>query len=69
LYRFTDWLKDTLGIDVEDGRSIKELLPEPCGQYVVAHVSQRPSNRDGDDTIYNDVTGWAKPEEFGKTSS
>ena len=65
LYRLTDWWNEVLNIK-DGGRTIKEMLPDPVGQYVVAYVTQRPSGRAGDDTIYNDVSGWAAPKQFGK---
>ena len=44
LYRLTDWWSEVLDIQ-DDGRTIKEMLPDPVGQYAVAYVTQRPSGR------------------------
>jgi hypothetical protein len=54
LWRLSDFLTK-LGMNTA-GRTFLELLPETTGLVFQATVSLRPSNKQGDDTIYNDIT-------------
>jgi len=54
LYRLSEFLVG-LGIPVA-GRSFNETIPETKGLPVILQIVQTPSNKPGDDSIYNNVT-------------
>lgn len=52
-YRLKKFLT-SLGITTDD-RTIKDALTDTKGTMFLGKVSQRPSDREGDDSIYNDI--------------
>jgi hypothetical protein len=58
-YRLREFL-EKIGCNIH-GRSFREVLPEINGMKVKAYVTQVPSDKPGDDRIFNNITGYAKP--------
>ncbi len=49
---------EACGLSIK-GKSVKQAIPEACGQTVIGNMTQRPNERDPD-TVYNDVAAFAK---------
>lgn len=59
LYRLKKFLEDC-GIDVEDGRTMKELIEDAPNQTVIAYIKHTPS-RDGE-SMYAELANTAPAE-------
>lgn len=57
LWRLDDFL-EKCGVNV-NGRSYKECIPEAKNTEIIAFFVQNPSTKEGDDTIFNNITGYA----------
>ena len=54
MYRLRDFLEKNLQLN-GTGRSFDELLPETKNMELEAYISQNPSQKEGDDSIYNNI--------------
>lgn len=61
LWRLKEFLQDHLGLDLS-GKGIGEAVAETTGMVVMGEITQRPSNRPGDNSVYNDIASFAKAE-------
>lgn len=55
-WRFRKFLEETLLIN-GTGRTFNQCLPETVGKQFIATVSQEPSQKPNDDSIFNNITG------------
>lgn len=58
LYRLREYLEKKLNLNVS-GRPFGACIAEVPGKTVIASVVQNPSQREGDDSIYNEISGYA----------
>lgn len=57
LPQLTEWLQDSLGIDLE-GKSLKEAIFEAPGHNVICEMAQEPTQKG--DGMQNRIAGWAR---------
>lgn len=56
LWRFRKFLEETLVIN-GTGRTFNQCMPETVGKTFVGTISQAPSQKPNDDSIYNEISG------------
>lgn len=56
VYRFREFA-EKCGVEVE-GLPLKQALSECQGKLIVGYVTQEPSGREGDQRMFNNITGW-----------
>ena len=60
LWRLRDFLEKSLVINGQ-GRTFMACLPEAVGKQFIGTVDQQPSQRPGDDSIYNNIVAHRAP--------
>lgn len=57
LYRVVEFMTRDLGIN-GTGRTLSQMLPEVVGKQVIASIKQVPSQKPGDDRVFNEIEGY-----------
>ncbi len=60
LWRLREFLEKTLLIN-GTGRTFMQCLPETAGKQFIGTVDQQPSQKPGDDSIYNNIVAHRAP--------
>lgn len=58
VYRFKEFAEKA-GVD-PDGLPLKQALSECQGKQIIGYVTQDPSGKDGDQRMFNNISGWQK---------